>query len=161
MKKTALALASALLLLAACDSSSNNDGTAGGSGRNGAGGVGTGSGILALYASVRGCQSIAACDIDAASVAAARELLPAATVHLGGAETMPTVAGLVANMTGSELRAAMPAMLRAWSGSHALVLSGLRAHEVEPVAAMVGRPVAHRVTVEAFTSVGYCGVSTR
>lgn len=46
MKKTALALASALLLLAACDSSSNNDGTAGGSGLNGAGGVGTGSGIL-------------------------------------------------------------------------------------------------------------------
>lgn len=125
------------------------------------GDVGTGSGILALYASVRGCQSIAACDIDAASVAAARELLPTAAVHLGGAETMPTVAGLVANMTGSELRAAMPAMLRAWSGSHALVLSGLRAHEVEPVAAMVGRPVAHRVTVEAFTSVGYCGVSTR
>ncbi len=45
MKKTALALASALLLLAACDSSSTDGSSAGGTGM-GAGGVGTGSGIL-------------------------------------------------------------------------------------------------------------------
>lgn len=121
--------------------------------------VGTGSGILALYAHVRGCAAIAACDIEAPAVAAARELLPAAAVHLGGAETLPPVAGMVANMTGDELRAAMPAMLARWRRSHALVLSGLRAHEVEPVAAMVGAAVAHRVTVGDFTSVGYRGAA--
>ena len=43
MKKTALALATALLLLTACDSSSTDDGSAGGVG---AGGAGSGSGIL-------------------------------------------------------------------------------------------------------------------
>ena len=43
MKKSALALAAALLLLTACDSASNGDGSAGGAG---AGGAGTGSGIL-------------------------------------------------------------------------------------------------------------------
>jgi hypothetical protein len=119
--------------------------------------VGAGSGILALYAHVRGCRAIAACDIEAASVAATRELLPDAQVHLGGAETLPAVHGMVANMTGAELRAAMPAMLARWRRSHALVLSGLRAHEVDDVAAMVGAPVAHRVTVGDFTSVGYRG----
>jgi peptidoglycan-associated lipoprotein len=44
MKKTALALVSALLLLSACDSSSLDGGTAGGAGGSGA--PGTGSGIL-------------------------------------------------------------------------------------------------------------------
>lgn len=121
--------------------------------------VGTGSGILALYARARGCPSIAACDIEEPAVAAARELLPGADVRLGGAEALPAVDGMVANMTGSELRAAMPAMLARWRRSHALVLSGLRAHEVEPVAAMVGAPVAHRVTVGDFTSVGYRGAA--
>ncbi|MFZ4541080.1 MAG: peptidoglycan-associated lipoprotein Pal [Rickettsiales bacterium] len=43
MKKTALALVSALLLVSACDSSSTDNGGAGGLGANGAG---TGSGIL-------------------------------------------------------------------------------------------------------------------
>lgn len=121
------------------------------------GDVGTGSGILALYAAVRGCRVVVACDIDAACVAAARELLPRADVRLGGAETMPAVAGLVANMTGDELRTAMPAMLAAWRGTHALVLSGMREHEVAAVAAMVPRPVAHRCTQDAFTALGYRG----
>ncbi|MFN9333994.1 MAG: 50S ribosomal protein L11 methyltransferase [Planctomycetota bacterium] len=119
--------------------------------------VGTGSGILALYARVRGCPRIAACDVDAASVAATRELRPDAEVRLGGAEALPAVHGMVANMTGDERRAAMPAMLARWQRSHALVLSGLRAHEVDGVAAMVGAPIAHRVTVGDFTSVGYRG----
>lgn len=123
------------------------------------GDVGTGSGILALYAAVRGCRAVVACDIDAASVAAARELLPGADVRLGGAEAMPSVAGMVANMTGDELRAAMPAMLAAWRGTHALVLSGLRAHEVAPVAALVPRPVALRCTQDAFTALAYRGVA--
>ena len=50
MKKTALALASALLLLAACDSSSNDSAANGGTGSGayrGAGAPGTGAGILA------------------------------------------------------------------------------------------------------------------
>jgi hypothetical protein len=121
------------------------------------GDVGTGSGILALYAAVRGCAAIAACDVDPACVAAARELLPGATVSLGGAETMPRVAGMVANMTGDELRASLPAMQRVWTGSHALVLSGLRAHEVDDVGAAVGRAIVQRVTVGAFTALGYRG----
>lgn len=121
------------------------------------GDVGTGSGILALYAHVRGCARIAACDVDPASVAAARELLPAADVRLGGAEVMPPVAGLIANMTGDELRAAMPAMQRSWQRTHAFVLGGLRAHEVDAVAALVALPVACCCTVGAFTSVGYRG----
>ncbi len=121
------------------------------------GDVGTGSGILALYAQVRGTQRLAACDIDAASVAAARELLPTAQVTLGGAETMPACAGLVANMTGTELTASMPAILRCWQRSHALVLSGMREHEVDAVGALVPHAVVHRETVGAFTSVGYRG----
>jgi len=44
MKKTALALVSALLLLSACDSSSTDGGAAGGAGGSGA--PGTGSGVL-------------------------------------------------------------------------------------------------------------------
>lgn len=119
------------------------------------GDVGTGSGILALYAAVRGCARLEACDIDAASVQAARELLPRANVHLGGPERMAACDGVVANMTGSELRAAMPAILRLWTGRNALVLSGLRADEVDGVAALVPLPVAHTETVGAFTSVGY------
>lgn len=46
MKKTALALASALLLLAACDSSSTDTGAAGGMGS----GMGTGNGVLGTAA---------------------------------------------------------------------------------------------------------------
>ncbi len=45
MKKTALALASALLLLAACDTDSMDSAANGGNGLNG-GGVGSGSGVL-------------------------------------------------------------------------------------------------------------------
>lgn len=123
------------------------------------GDVGTGSGILALYAHERGCRVIEACDIDPASVQAAQELLPAARVHLGGAAAMAQVAGLVANMTAAELAAAMPELLATWRGTHALVLSGLRAHEVDAVAALVGLPIAHREVVEPFTSLGYRGAA--
>jgi hypothetical protein len=119
--------------------------------------VGTGSGILALYAHVRGCRAITACDVDPACVAAARALVPGAIVHLGDAGTLRPVAGVVANMTGDELRASLAAMLAAWTRTHALVLSGLRAHEVDAVAALPGAPVAHRVTAGAFTAVGYRG----
>lgn len=125
------------------------------------GDVGTGSGILALYAHERGCPHIEACDIDPASVQAARELLPTATVQLGGAATLAMVDGLVANMTGTELVAAMPEMLARWSGRRALVFSGMRAGEVDAVAALVGRPIAHRVTIDPFTAIGYRGDGAR
>ena len=121
------------------------------------GDIGTGSGILALYAQVRGCRRIEACDIDAASVQAARELLPQANVHLGGASTVSMVDGLIANMTASELRAAMPELLGRWNRRCALVLSGLRAPEVAAIAVLVGCPVVHRETVEQFTAIAYRG----
>jgi ribosomal protein L11 methyltransferase len=117
--------------------------------------IGTGSGILALYASVRGCGRIHACDVDPACVAAARELLPAADVQLGGAELMPVVDGLVANMTAAELSASMTHLLRAWSGRHVLVLSGMRAHEVATIAAAIPARVAHTEVVGDFTALGY------
>ena len=122
------------------------------------GDVGTGSGILMLYARQRGCRRLAACDIDPASVRAALELVPEASVHLGGPEGMPVVDGLIANMTGAELTAAMPHLLSRWRGTANLVLSGLRAHEVDAVAALVPHPVVHREVVEAFTALGYRGV---
>lgn len=121
------------------------------------GDVGTGSGILALYAAARGCARLEACDIDVASVQAARELLPHAKVHLGGPESMAACDGVVANMTAAELRTAMPAILRLWTRRNALVLSGLRADEVDGLLALVPLRVAHRETVGAFTSVGYRG----
>ena len=46
MKKTALALATALLLLTACDSTSTDNGGANGSGGIGANGAGSGNGVL-------------------------------------------------------------------------------------------------------------------
>lgn len=122
--------------------------------------VGTGSGILLLYAQQRGSRTLVGCDIDAASVAAARELLPEAVLHLGGPEGLPRCDGVVANMTGSELTAAMPAILRCWTGRHALVLSGLRAHEVDAVTALVPAWIAHREVVGTFTSVAFPGERT-
>lgn len=121
------------------------------------GDVGTGSGILALYAAVRGCALVAACDVDPAAVAAARELLPAASVRLGGAESLPRVDGLVANMTHDELRQALPAMLQVWTRRSILVVSGLRAQEVGPFAARVPWPVACCCDVGEFTALGYRG----
>lgn len=121
--------------------------------------VGTGSGILALYAQVRGCRHIEACDIDAASVQAARELLPTANVHLGGPALLAPVDGMVANLTASELVAAMPDMLARWTRRCALVLSGMRQGEVEAVAALVGQPIARRETVEPFTALAYRGAA--
>ncbi|MFO1029832.1 MAG: 50S ribosomal protein L11 methyltransferase [Planctomycetota bacterium] len=121
--------------------------------------IGTGSGILLLYAQQRGCRGLAGCDIDAASVEAARELLPGAVLHLGGPDGLPACDGVVANMTGSELTAAMPAILRCWTGRSALVLSGLRANEVETVTALVPARVGHREVVGAFTSVAYPGAA--
>jgi hypothetical protein len=117
--------------------------------------IGCGSGILALYARVRGCERIEACDIDGPSVAAAAELLPAARVHLGGAELCAPCEGVVANMTAVELTSSLSAIRRVWTGRALLVLSGLRSHEVEPMVKLVGLPVMYRVSVGDFTALGY------
>lgn len=117
--------------------------------------VGTGSGILALYASVRGCRDLQGCDIDLPSVRAARELLPHGRFAHGGPELLAPAACVVANMTGAELRAAMAEILRLWDGAGPLVLGGMRAAEVEPIAALVGSTPVHRETVGDFTSLGF------
>ncbi len=114
--------------------------------------VGTGSGILALYAQLRGCRDIAACDIEAEAVAAARDLLVGAEVRLGGPESIARPADfVVANMTATELLGAWDALLRAWNGRAPLVLSGIRADEVASIRARLAAP-AVALTVGAFTA---------
>lgn len=117
--------------------------------------VGCGSGILALYAQVRGVARIEACDIDAPSVRAAKALLPGARVELGTADLLAPCDVVVANMTGAELLSAMPAILGVWRGVGPLVLSGMRASEVDQVAARVALPELDRVAVGPFTSVAF------
>lgn len=114
--------------------------------------VGTGSGILALYAATRGVREIAACDIDGPSVVTARELLPDALLVHGGPAGLPVADLVIANMTGNELTAAMPEILARWTGVAALVLSGMRAHEVEPVLALVPARRAFVEVVDEFTA---------
>jgi ribosomal protein L11 methyltransferase len=113
--------------------------------------VGTGSGILALYAQRRGCPRIEACDVDPGAVAAARALLPPAAVVRGGPERLPRRADVVAaNMTAAELRAALPAILARWTGRGPLVLAGMRAREVAGVRRRVRCRVVHLERVGAF-----------
>ena len=119
--------------------------------------VGCGSGILALYAQVRGVARVEACDVDEPSVAAAQELLPAARIEVGDADQLTPCDVVVANMTGAELAQAMPALLRTWRGPGPLVVSGMRAHEVEQIAAMVARPVLDQLCVGDFTAVAFVG----
>jgi hypothetical protein len=123
--------------------------------------VGTGSGILLLYASVRGCAELQGCDIDGPSVAAARELLPQAVLTLGGPATLTPAACVIANMTGSELTAAMAEILRLWDRRGPLVLSGMRRHEVEPVTALVGLPPCDELQVLEFTARAFVATSAR
>lgn len=114
--------------------------------------VGTGSGILALYARLRGCPRIEGCDVEEPAVLAARELLPGAEIVLGGPEAMPFRADLViANLTAQEQHAALPAVLERWTRKGPLVLSGMRAHEIDGVAARLPA-VASRTTRGAFTA---------
>lgn len=117
--------------------------------------VGTGSGILALYAHVRGCPAIAACDLEAPAVAAARELLPGATVVLGGPERLPPADCVIANLTAAELHAALPAILARWTARSALVLSGLRDGEHEAIVARVGLPPGRVERCDAFTAFAF------
>jgi len=115
--------------------------------------VGTGSGILALYAAARGCSQLQACDIEAAAVVAAQALLPQATVRRGGAEVLSPADCVVANLTAAELHAALPAVLACWRGRSPLVLGGMRAHEVAGVLERLGTPPVDRETIGAFTAI--------
>lgn len=116
--------------------------------------VGTGSGILARYAQVRGVEDVAACDIDEPSVEAARSLLPGADVRLGGADAFAEARFdvVVANMTGAELVAAMDELLARWNGGGILVLSGMRTGDEACVRRLVGRPIAARHAVGEFAA---------
>lgn len=114
--------------------------------------VGTGSGILALYASVRGCPRIAACDVDPAAVEAAAELVPGAAVVAGGPAQLPWPADLVvANLASRELDACWEPLLAAWTRRGPLVLGGLRAGEVAPFAARLPGEVG-TLAVDGFSA---------
>jgi hypothetical protein len=120
--------------------------------------VGTGSGILALYAHVRGCAGLQACDVDEYAVRAARALVPSASVRLGGPEVLAPADCVVANLTGEELLAAMPAVATRWTRRGPLVLAGMRGGEAEAVRALVRATcgddvcVARTETIDAFTA---------
>ncbi len=118
--------------------------------------VGTGSGILLAYAAARGCPALAGCDIDPVAMGAARELLPNATLTVGGPEVLAPAACVIANLNGQELRTALPAILALWNGDGPLVLSGMRGPaEVEPIRSRVGRPPDRELERGAFTALGY------
>ncbi len=104
--------------------------------------VGTGSGILARYAATRGVPRVLACDIEAAAVRAAAELVPSAELRLGGPEVFgANVAdAVVANLSGDEQRDHLDAILAAWRGTGPLVLAGMRDGEMAGIAARL--PVA-------------------
>jgi ribosomal protein L11 methylase PrmA len=119
------------------------------------GDVGTGSGILALYARARGCLHIEACDIDPHAVSAARALLPGAIVHQGGPETMGPLDCVIANLTATELLAALPAILALWTRDSVLVLGGMREQEIAIVQEQVPAAVVAAETELAFTALGF------
>ncbi|HZN41766.1 MAG TPA: 50S ribosomal protein L11 methyltransferase [Planctomycetota bacterium] len=119
------------------------------------GDVGTGSGILALYARARGCTHIEACDVDRHAVSAARALLPGAIVHVGGPETLGPLDCVIANLTAAELTAALPAILARWTRNSVMVLGGMRGHEVAIVQQQVPATVVAAETDLAFTALGF------
>ncbi len=121
--------------------------------------VGTGSGILALYAARRGVKVIAGCDVELESVEAAKELLPDADIFAGGPEGFaPRTADLViANLDARQLGAALGAIVACWNGSFALVLSGMRPHEVEGVISRLPWPPDLRVEDGDYVAVAFRG----
>lgn len=118
--------------------------------------VGTGSGILARYAQLRGCQVIAACDIDRDSVVAAGELLSDVQVMEGGPDTIRGQFDcVVANMRAAEILDCLAVILELWNRSGPLVLSGLRESEVSDLIAAVDCPVELRIVCEDFTGLAF------
>ncbi len=119
--------------------------------------VGTGSGILALYAAVRGARGIDACDVEEASVVAARELLPVGSqVVRGTPGQLPAARAevVVANLDGNQLREALDSVRALACSGALLVVSGMRPHETGVVEAL-GAPL-QRLEVE-----GYVGFAFR
>jgi len=119
--------------------------------------VGTGSGILALYARARGVPCIVACDLDPSAARAAAALLPSALVYAGEAAALAARAEVVvANLTAAELERARAAIVARWTRRGTLVLSGLRGDaEVEAcrrACARDGLAPSDRQTVAEFTA---------
>lgn len=119
------------------------------------GDVGTGSGILAAYAAARGCPRIVGCDVEAAAVVAARELLPHADISLGGPETMAPTDCVVANLTATELHGCLTTVLDRWTGRSRLLLGGMREHEIAGVLARLPVPPTRLLRIEAFTAASW------
>jgi hypothetical protein len=120
--------------------------------------VGTGSGILALYAAQRSAGVVMACDIDPVAVRNARELLPTAIVREGGPESLPEPADCVAaNLDARELGLALDAILARWTGRRALVLSGLRPAEFAAIAARLPRQPDLIEEVDGFRALALMG----
>ena len=81
-----------------------------------------------------------------------------ARVVVGGPERLRACDLVVANMTGDELSQALDAILAIWTRRGALVLGGMRAHEVAGLLARVldaGTREVHRREVGAFTAVAF------
>jgi SAM-dependent methyltransferase len=123
--------------------------------------VGTGSGILALYAEARGCERIFACDIDPDAVAVARELLPDANVFCGGPDAIPaSVDAVVANMRTAEIRSCIEDLLAGWNRRGPMILSGLRSGDEREFDDDVGRESDERIEIAGFVSLGWRGESS-
>lgn len=120
--------------------------------------VGTGSGILLAYAQARGCSTLAGCDVEVESVAAASELLPSARLVLGGPERLLAHARadlgydcVVANMAIFELVPVLPTILELWTRRGVLVLAGTRGtEEASVIAGGVGGRLLARVERQGF-----------
>lgn len=105
---------------------------------------------------------ISGCDIDPIAVQRALELLPGSRMVVGGAEALPAAAdSVVANMTGSELAASLDAILAAWNGRGILVLSGMRAHEVDPIVRRLPAAPIRTIEVDGYHSVALGPLSDR
>lgn len=121
--------------------------------------VGTGSGILALYAARRGVLQVAGCDVEIESVDAARELLPDAEILAGGPATLGsrTFDLVIANLDARQLGEALEAIVGCWNGTFALVLSGMKPHEVDGVISRLEWLPDLRVEDGDYVSVGFRG----
>jgi len=114
--------------------------------------AGTGSGVLALAASLLGAGRVVAIDDDADAIAAARdnlELNKRASVMLTVGDfrsaDLSTADVVVANLTGGLLQAAAPRLLNLATARGFFVLSGLTlGEEGDVLAAFPGRMVEHR-----------------
>jgi ribosomal protein L11 methyltransferase len=123
--------------------------------------VGTGSGVLAIAASLLGARDVVGVDDDADAIASARENLdlnPQVRVRLAVAdlkslaETPADV--VVANLTGGLLLAEASTLQRLSASGGRLVLSGLMADEESAVvAAFPARKVEHRAREDEWVCV--------